>query len=194
MVQAYGLGASQLDRLKQQNIPLTVAVDKVAASGGYMMASVADKIVAAPFAIIGSIGVVAQVPNLHRFLKKHNIDFEQITAGEYKRTLSVFGENTKQGRKKAQEEVEDIHKYFKELIEKNRPYVDINDVATGEYWLASHAKDFKLVDELVTSDDYLLQASNDKDIFEVKFKIKQSMGKKFMKGSQNLIYQITNGV
>jgi serine protease SohB len=156
MIQTYGLAASQLARIRTRNIPLTVSVDKIAASGGYLMACVANRILAAPFAIVGSIGVVAQLPNFHRFLKQHHIDFEQISAGKYKRTLSLFGENTTKGRQKFQEELEAAHGLFKEFIETYRPHVDIEAVSTGEYWLGTHAVRMGLVDELLTSDDYLL--------------------------------------
>ncbi len=169
LVHAYGLAASQLDRIKQRGIKLTASVDKVAASGGYLMACVADKIIAAPFAIIGSIGVLAQIPNFHRLLKKHDIDFEQVTAGEYKRTLTVFGENTEKGREKFKEEIDQIHDCFKEFVIEHRRAVDIKQVATGEHWLASKAKTYHLVDELMTSDDYFMDASKQYDVFEVSF-------------------------
>lgn len=167
MVAPYGLAASQLQRLKRKQIPLTVIVDKVAASGGYLMACVADRILAAPFAIVGSIGVVAQLPNFHRLLKKHNIDFEQLTAGEYKRTLTMFGENTDKAREKMQEDIEEIHNLFKTFIQQNRPIVNLEEVATGEHWLASRALELKLVDELTTSDDYLLTTSQNADVYQV---------------------------
>jgi len=178
MVHAYGLAASQLQRIRDHKIPLTVIVDKVAASGGYLMACVADKILAAPFSIIGSIGVLAQMPNFHRLLKKHNIDFEQITAGEYKRTLTVFGENTDKGRKKFKEEMEEIHGLFKEYIGEHRPNIDLAQVATGEHWLAKRAMDFNLVDELMTSDDFLLTASETADLFEVEYLTKKTLPEK----------------
>lgn len=174
MVHAYGLAASQLQRIRQRNIPLTIAVDKVAASGGYMMACVGDKILAAPFAIIGSIGVIAQLPNFNRFLKKNNIDFEQLSAGEYKRTLTVFGENTDKARKKFKEEIEEVHGLFKAFITENRPGVDIDQVATGEHWLAKRAHEFNLVDKLITSDDYLLAAAKSADVFEITFEKKKT--------------------
>ncbi len=178
MVSPYGLAASQLQRLKRKQIPVTVTVDKIAASGGYLMACVADKILAAPFAIIGSIGVVAQIPNFHRFLKDKNIDFEQITAGEYKRTLTLFGENTSKGRQKLQEEIEEIHNLFKDFIRQNRSQVAIQQVATGEYWLAARALELKLVDNLITSDDYLFNASNVTDIYQITYTTKKSLGEK----------------
>lgn len=169
IVNAYGLAASQLTRIRERNIPLTVAVDKVAASGGYMMACVANKIIAAPFSILGSIGVVAQIPNFNRLLKKHDIDFEQFTAGEFKRTITVFGENTEEGRTKFREEVEDIHLLFKDFIAKNRPQVDIVKVSTGEHWPGIRALENQLIDELKTSDDYLVERSKDADLFELKY-------------------------
>lgn len=176
MVHAYGLAASQLTRLREKNIPLTIAVDKVAASGGYMMAAVANRILAAPFSIIGSIGVVAQLPNFHRLMKKSNIDFEMVTAGEYKRTLTVFGENTAKAREKFREDLEDIHLLFKEFITQYRPTLDINKVATGEHWLATRAKELDLVDTITTSDDYLMAANQDRDIFHISYVIKKSLG------------------
>lgn len=167
LVHAYGLGASQLARIKAKGIRLVAAIDKVAASGGYLMAAVADRILAAPFAVVGSIGVAAQVPNVHRLLKKHDVDFEVLTAGEYKRTLTVFGENTDTGREKFQEELEDVHDLFKQFVGDNRGDVDVAAVATGESWYGQRAIDRKLVDELATSDEYLMAACDDKTVFEV---------------------------
>lgn len=178
MVHAYGLASSQLMRIRDKGIPLTVSVDKVAASGGYMMACVANKIICAPFAVLGSIGVLAQIPNFHRLLKKNNIDFEQITAGEYKRTITMFGENTEKDRAKLKEDLEDTHLLFKEFIEKNRPDLDIKAVATGEHWLGIRAQELKLVDELQTSDDYLLENSRNADIYELKFISKKALSSK----------------
>ena len=174
MVHAYGLAASQLARLRQKNIPLTIIVDKVAASGGYMMACIANKILAAPFAIIGSIGVIVQLPNFHRLLKEKNIDFEQITAGQFKRTLTLFGHNTAEGREKMHEEIEEIHRQFKDLIKEYRPHLDMEKIATGEHWLGAQALELKLVDELRTSDDYLLQQSQHAKLYEITYHIKKS--------------------
>lgn len=185
VVHGYGLAASQLQRLKNAKIPLTVSIDKVAASGGYMMACVADKIIAAPFAIIGSIGVIAQLPNVHRLLQKNNIDFEQITAGEYKRTLTIFGENTKAGREKLQEEVNEMHALFKNFVKTNRTIVPIETVATGEHWFAMQTLDKKLIDQLQTSDDYLMQKKDHFDLYEMTYKIKQPLSKRIMERMQN---------
>lgn len=169
MVHAYGLAASQLARLRTRNIPLTVAVDKVAASGGYMMACVANRIVAAPFSIVGSIGVLAQLPNFNRVLKKNNIDYEQFTAGEFKRTVTMFGENTEAARAKFREEIEETHRLFKNFVHHYRPSLDIAQVSTGEHWYGTQALDLNLVDQLLTSDDYLLEHSQACDVIEITY-------------------------
>ena len=168
-VHGYGLAASQLDRIRQHDVPLVVAVDKVAASGGYLMAAVADKILAAPFAVLGSIGVVAQIPNVHRLLKKHDVDVEILTAGKYKRTLTVLGENTEEGREKFLEELEEVHSLFQEFVGSRRPQLDMDEVATGEAWYGQRAIDRALVDEISTSDEYLTHACDERDVFEVRW-------------------------
>ncbi|MGV8834550.1 protease SohB [Cellvibrio sp.] len=178
MVHSYGLASSQLARITHKNIPLTVCVDKVAASGGYMMACVANKIVAAPFAILGSIGVVAQLPNFHKLLKKNDIDYEMFTAGEYKRTVTMFGENTEKGRAKFVEELEDTHVLFKEFVSEHRPQVDVVKVATGEVWFGRRAIEVNLIDELQTSDEYLFAQAENADIYEVEFTYKKSLPEK----------------
>ncbi|MFV2089912.1 MAG: protease SohB, partial [Pseudomonadales bacterium] len=150
-------------------IPLVVAVDKVAASGGYLMAAVADRILAAPFAVLGSIGVIAQIPNVHRLLKKHDVDVELLTAGKYKRTLTVLGENTDEGRQKFVEELEDVHELFQEFVSARRPKLDMDEVATGEVWYGERALGKRLIDELMTSDEYLTKACEDRDVFEVRW-------------------------
>ena len=165
----YGLAASQLSRIRDQNIHLTIAIDRLAASGGYLMACVANQIIAAPFAIVGSIGVIAQLPNFHKLLEKNNINFEQHTAGKYKRTLTMFGENTDDAREKFKQDLEETHDHFKSFIRINRPQVDLDQVATGEHWLATKAQELMLVDEIKTSDDFILQKNNSHKIFEVKF-------------------------
>jgi serine protease SohB len=175
---AYGLGASQLQRIKDRNIKLTVAVDRVAASGGYLMACVADKIIAAPFAIIGSIGVVGQLPNFSKLLKEKHVDYELLTSGKYKRTLTMFGENTEDGRNKFQQDINELHEIFKVFIKDHRN-VDIDKVGTGEYWCAIKAKELNLVDELMTSDEYLMKESADSDIFEIKYNPKKTLGERF---------------
>jgi serine protease SohB len=178
MVHAYGLAASQLQRVKDQSIDLTVCVDKVAASGGYMMACVASKLLAAPFAIIGSIGVIAQIPNFHRLLKKNDVDFEMITAGEHKRTLTMFGENTDEDRAKFTDDIQDVHTLFKDFVTQHRPQLNIDEVATGEIWFGQRAIEKSLVDELMTSDEYIVKACEVSDVFEVKYDRKKSLPEK----------------
>jgi serine protease SohB len=180
VVHGYGLAASQLQRLKAHGVPLTAAVDKVAASGGYMMACIADRVLAAPFAIVGSIGVVSQLPNFNRLLKKNEVDYELITAGEYKRTLTLFGENTEKGRQKAREEVEEAHHLFKDFVKAHRPQLDMDMVATGEHWYGARALELKLVDELRTSDDYLLGASRTADLYEVRYTPKKALAQRLL--------------
>jgi len=178
MVHAYGLAASQLARIKSAGIPLTICVDKVAASGGYMMACLADKILAAPFAIIGSIGVVASLPNFHKVLKKYDIDYELLTAGEYKRTLTMLGENTEEGRAKFKQDLEDTHVMFQEFVSEYRPQLDIQAVATGEVWYGKKALDKQLVDEISTSDAYICDLAKEADVFEVRYESKKNWQEK----------------
>ncbi len=188
IVHSYGLAASQLTRIKQKNIKLTIAVDLVAASGGYMMACVADKIIAAPFAVLGSIGVLAEVPNFHSLLKKHEVDIEHHTAGEYKTTLTMLAKNTDKGRAKFQEELEDVHKLFKDFVADNRPQLDINQVATGEAWYGKKALELGLIDEVKTSDDLILEKSANSDIFEVTIEVPENLKTKL----SNLLYKSTS--
>lgn len=169
VVHGYGLAASQLERLRKGGIRLTVAVDKVAASGGYMMACVADRIVAAPFAIIGSIGVVAQIPNFHRLLKKNDVDVELHTAGQFKRTLTLFGENTEQGREKFREELNETHELFKQFVRQQRPSLDIDNVATGEHWFGIQAREKGLIDAVGTSDDLLIAEMENHEVIGVRY-------------------------
>ncbi|MBS1971682.1 MAG: protease SohB [Bdellovibrionales bacterium] len=178
VVHGYGLAASQLLRVREKGIPLTVCVDKVAASGGYLMSCTANKILCAPFAIVGSIGVVAQVPNIHRVLRKHDVDYKEYTAGEFKRTVSLLGEITPKGEEKFKEQLEATHRLFKNFVQANRPNLDVTKVATGEYWYGNDAKDLGLVDEIRTSDDYLLSQSDTNQVIKVSFAKKQKLGEK----------------
>jgi serine protease SohB len=178
LVHSYGLAAAQLDRIRSKGVSLTACVDKVAASGGYMMACVADRIVASPFAILGSIGVVAQLPNFHRFLKKNDVDFEVLTAGEHKRTMTIFGENTDKGRQKFLEDLEDTHGLFKEYVSERRPGLDIAAVANGDIWFGRRALEVKLIDEIKTSDEYLIEACDRADVVSVAYQRKRTLPEK----------------
>jgi len=194
-VHEHGLGASQLQRIRDHDIPLVVIVDKVAASGGYLMASIANKVVAAPFAIIGSIGVLAQLPNFNRFLEERGIDFEQVTAGKYKRTLTMFGKNTEEDRQKTREDLEEVHRLFKGAVAVHRPNLNMDEVATGEYWYGSRALELGLVDELGSSDDYLMRAAT-KDgaqVYSITFKGKETLLQRLQGSMGSLLAGLSSG-
>lgn len=178
VVHGYGLAASQLLRIREKGIPLVVCVDMVAASGGYLMSVVANKIIAAPFAIVGSVGVVASVPNFFRLLKKNDIDYQEYTAGEFKRTVSVLGEITPKGEEKFKEQLEATHVLFKGFVSKYRPQLDLHQVATGEYWYGEQALGLKLIDEIKTSDDLLMSLAETHKIFKVKYEKQQTLQEK----------------
>ena len=192
VVHEHGLAASQLVRIRDREIPLIIAVDKVAASGGYLMACVASKIVAAPFAILGSIGVIAQLPNFNRLMDSHGIDFEQITAGKYKRNVTVFGKNTDEDRAKLKEELEDVHSLFKGAVSKYRPDLDLDKIATGEHWYGTRAIELGLVDEIMTSDELLSDLARDTDLYRVAYKIKQPLQKRLMANVDGALDKIDN--
>jgi serine protease SohB len=190
VVHEHGLGASQLARIRDRNIPLTVTVDKVAASGGYLMACVANRIVAAPFAILGSIGVIAQLPNFNRMLDSHGIDFEQITAGEYKRNVTMFGKNTDADRAKLKEQLEDVHTLFKAAVSTYRPGLDLKKVATGEHWYGTRALELGLADQLKTSDALLSELGADRDLYSVCYKVKKPLQKRLMANVDDVLEKV----
>jgi serine protease SohB len=186
-VHEHGFAASQLVRIKRRGLRLSISVDKVAASGGYLMACVADHVMAAPFAIVGSIGVLAQLPNFHRLLEEKGVDFEQITAGRYKRTISMFGKNTDEGREKLRQEIEEVHELFKSQIREHRPKVDVERVATGEHWYGTRALELSLVDEIRTSDDFLLEAAKERDLYQLTFRRRRRLAERLLGGAESLL-------
>jgi len=190
VVHEHGLASSQLARIRDRGMPLTICVDKVAASGGYLMACVATKIVAAPFAILGSIGVIAQIPNFNRMLDSHGVDFEEITAGKYKRTVTMFGENTDEDRAKLKEELEDVHALFKDMVKQYRPDLDLEKVATGEHWYGTRALKLGLADELRTSDEVLSDRAAGRDLYLLSYKIKQPLQKRLLASIDNAMEKI----
>jgi serine protease SohB len=192
VVHEHGLAASQLVRIRDKEIPLIISVDKVAASGGYLMACVANRIVAAPFAILGSIGVIAQLPNFNRLMDSHGIDFEQVTAGKYKRSVTIFGKNTDEDRAKLKEELEDVHSLFKGAVRKYRPDLDLDRIATGEHWYGARAIELGLVDEIKTSDELLAEFARDMDIYRVAYKIKQPLEKRLMAKFDGALDRVDN--
>lgn len=177
-VSSYGLAAAQLVRIKEAGLTLTVCVDKIAASGGYMMACTADKIIASDFGVLGSVGVVSQLPNFHDFLKKHDVNFEQFTAGEYKRTVTMFGENTDEDRAKYQEDLERIHALFKAFVAKHRPNLAVEQIATGEIWFGQDALDLGLIDEIGTSDTYILSLLDKHNVYALHTRTKPTLAEK----------------
>ncbi len=190
VVHEHGLAASQLARIRDRDIPLIICVDKVAASGGYLMACVASKVYAAPFAILGSIGVLAQIPNFNRMLDSHGVDFEEVTAGKYKRTVTMFGKNTDEDRAKLKEELEDVHALFKEAVAKYRQDLDLEKVATGEHWYGTRALELGLADELLTSDELLGAKSADRDLYKISWKVKQPLQKRLMSNVESAIEKV----
>ena len=190
VVHEHGLAASQLARIRQKKIHLTVVVDKVAASGGYLMASVANKIYAAPFAILGSIGVIAQLPNFNRLLDNYGVDFEQITAGQYKRNVTMFGKNTDEDREKLKDQLEEIHELFKSSVNEYRPQLDLERVATGEHWYGSKALELGLIDQIKTSDELLIEMAKKYEIFSVKLKIKKPLKKRLLSNIDSLLEKV----
>lgn len=188
-VHEHGLAASQLLRLRARGIKLTVAVDKVAASGGYLMACAADKIIAAPYAILGSIGVLVQMPNFHRLLEQRGVDFEQVTAGRFKRTLTLFGENTDEDRDKVRQDVEEVHELFKQSVKDLRPTVDIDQVATGEIWYGTQALEVNLIDEIGTSDDFLLESGRSADLYKLTFKRQKRFIERVLQGAEAVLHR-----
>lgn len=194
LVHAYGLAAAQLDRLREAGVSTTVCIDKVAASGGYLMACCADRLRAAPFAVIGSIGVVAQLPNVHRLLKKHDIDVELLTAGRFKRTLTVLGENTEEGREKFIEDLESIHALFKRYVSDRRSHLDIEAIATGEIWYGSEALEKGLVDAIGTSEAYLLERMEQAKVYtlslEKRRKVSERVGLAVSGGVERCIQRL----
>ena len=190
VVHEHGLAASQLVRLRDRGIPLTAVVDRVAASGGYLMACVANRICVAPFAILGSIGVIAQLPNFHRLLDARGVDFEQITAGDYKRNVTMFGKNTDEDREKLKEQLEDVHSLFKEIVSQYRPELDLDKVATGEHWYGRHALLLGLADDILTSDELLTELGREKDLFHLTYRVKQPLQKRLLSSVDGAMQRI----
>ena len=187
VVHEHGLAASQLARIREHDIPLIACVDKVAASGGYLMACVASRVYVAPFAILGSIGVLAQIPNFNRMLDTHGVDFEQITAGKHKRTVTMFGKNTDEDRAKLKEELEDVHTLFKDAVARYRPELDLEKVATGEHWYGKRALELGLADEILTSDELLKTKAAERDLYHIAYKIKQPLQKRVIANIDGLL-------
>ena len=174
----YGLAACQLQRLRDRGISLTICVDRVAASGGYLMACVGNKILSAPFAFIGSIGVLFGIPNIHGLLRKNLISYEELTAGKHKRTLTPFGKVTEEKKQKLQEQIDLVHQQFQSFLRRYRPSLDFDQVATGEAWLGDEALKLGLVDAIQCGDDYIVSQLETRDVYKVALKKEESLPEK----------------
>lgn len=193
VVHEHGLGASQLARIRDRGIPLIVCVDKVAASGGYLMACVANRIVAAPFAILGSIGVIAQLPNFNRMLEGHGVDWEMVTAGEYKRNVTMFGKNTDADRARLKAQLEDVHELFRSAVATYRPGLDLAKVSTGEHWYGVRALELGLADELKTSDQLLGELAAERELFRVGYKVRRPLRQRLLASVDDVAERLEAG-
>lgn len=191
-VPGYGLAASQILRLKEADLKVTACVDQVAASGGYMMACVADRILAAPFSIVGSIGVLSQVPNIHRFLKRFDVDVDVLTAGKHKAPMTLMGENTEEGKQKHVQDLNAIHTRFKELVKLHREELNIDDVSEGDFWLAEDALKLNLVDEISTSDAYIMSLCAQANVYRVQWQPHKSFEQRIKGATSALMSAMEN--
>lgn len=164
-VAQYGQLYAEMERFRKEGIPLTVCVDTVAASGGYLMSLPANRIIAAPFATVGSIGVVAQVPNYRKLLEKIGVEGRIFTAGKYKRTVTTTGDDSPEAIEHFKAQLEAIHRQFIAAVTKYRK-VDPDKVCTGAHWSALESVEQKLnlVDEVGTSHEYLFRLNVDRDL------------------------------
>jgi serine protease SohB len=178
LVHEHGHAASQLARLKDHGLELVVAVDKVAASGGYMMACIGTQILAAPFAVLGSIGVLAQIPNVNRLLEERGVDVEMFKGGEFKRTVTMLGKNTNEDRARFQQEIDETHVLFKQFVAEHRPGLDLARVATGEHWFGKDALGLALCDALGTSDEWLMARREESDLLHVRYRRKEPIARR----------------
>ena len=137
-----------------------------------MMAVVADRIVASRLAVIGSIGVVGQVPNVHRLLKRFDIDVLEMTAGTNKRPVSLIGPLTDQGIETFKKQLSDTHRLFRDHVHRFRPQLDIEAVSNGDIWHGVDALTHGLIDEIATSDEMIDRARHegDLDVFSIRWR------------------------
>mmetsp|Transcript_9058 Transcript_9058/g.12909 ORF Transcript_9058/g.12909 Transcript_9058/m.12909 type:complete len:423 (-) Transcript_9058:25-1293(-) len=162
----YGLAAQQILRLRDEpGIQVTVIVDKVAASGGYMMACTSSpgRLYAAPFAVVGSIGVIGQTVNIHNALESWGVKPLVFRGGKHKAPVGLIGEVSEDGMKTIQKMIDKTHNAFKRHVLAARPKLakQIDDVATGDVWLGCDALDVGLIDRVITSDEYISQRLRD---------------------------------
>lgn len=197
-VSEYGMLFAELERMRkcEENFQLTVVVDTVAASGGYLMSLPAHKILAAPFAMVGSIGVVSFIPNIRELLEANKIKPRTFTAGDFKRTVTLTDEGDEKSAEQYKQQLALIHEQFKQALKKYRPQVELEKVATGEAWLASTTveKELQLVDGLNTSHALLLEMNQSFDLVEYSSKAERKTFLKRILGcddeNQSIVDQI----
>ena len=169
----YGWAAAQLQRLRnhnnhnhnhnKNNIITTVCVDQFAASGGYMIASQADRLVAAPFATLGSVGVIVEGLNFNELARRYGIQPLVLKAGESKNSLSTWGPVRKKDLEDEQRRLEKVHEAFIELVVAGRPGLapeTVPHILNGSVFLGTEALELGLIDAVQTTDDYLWERIN----------------------------------
>ncbi len=142
--------------------PVVVSVGDVDASGAYMISSQADEIWAMPGSAVGSIGVIAEIPNVAGLLDKVGVEFTVITAGEYKDAGSPYRPLTEEERGLIQGSVDEAYDQFIDIVAEGRGMkrTEVEELATGWVWGGSTAQELGLIDELGTFEDALDSAAD----------------------------------
>ncbi len=160
----YGHAYALLERLSASGLKVTACIDRIGASGGYLMALPADRILAGPFAIVGSVGVVAGIPNVKRLLEEKGVSYRLFVAGDKKRVVHFADDDGPEVREYMDEKLAGIHTQFLQAVEKHRgDRVKLDEVRSGDHWSAEESveKGLGLVDELQTSAEYLLERNRE---------------------------------
>lgn len=167
-VSVYGQMFAGMERMRNAGVDVTACVDTYAASGGYLMSVPAQRIIAAPFAMVGSIGVVSEFMNFNKLLRRLGVEPMTITAGELKRTVTPLSEVTEENKAAYKAQLEAIHRQFIAVVKKYRE-VDADRVCTGNHWTAAESVELKLnlVDGLATSQEYLFEANQTEDLVTI---------------------------
>lgn len=147
--------------VKECEKPVVVSVGDVGASGAYMISSQADSIWANPGSSVGSIGVIAQIPNVSGLLDMVGVEFQTFTAGEYKDAGSAYRDLTKEEEALIQGEVEEAYDQFIDIVAEGRGLerAKVEELAIGWTWSGVRAKELGLVDEVGTYRDALEDAA-----------------------------------
>ncbi|KZX82185.1 hypothetical protein A3715_00045, partial [Oleiphilus sp. HI0009] len=177
-ITGYGLASQQLIRLREAGIRLVVSVDEIATSGGYMMAAVGDRIIASPTSMLGSIGVIMEVPNFYNLLDRAGVQFHQFTAGKHKRLVSMTNKIGDAAKDQINQDLEKSHELFKNHVHTYRNSVNLESVSHGDVWSAKYCLDNKLVDDLMTSEAYLFDRASRANIFHISWDVERSFSDK----------------